>query len=90
MVKIEPWVTAKTVNAKRGRTSGGEAAEKRVVEDRRYEVIDVSVDENAVVERVKRLGWRVYVTNCAAKELTVEQLIAPIMGNGEWSIRCVV
>lgn len=89
MVKIEPWVTAKTVNAKRGRTAAGKQA-KRVVEDRRYEVIDVSVDENAVVERVKRLGWRVYVTNCAAKELTVEQLIAPIMGNGEWSIRCVV
>ena len=84
MVKIEPWVTAKTVNAKRGRTAAGKQAEKRVVEDRRYEVIDVSVDENAVVERVKRLGWRVYVTNCAAKELTVEQLIAAY--HGEWRV----
>lgn len=83
-VKIEPWVTTKTVNAKRGRTAAGKQAEKRVVEDRRYEVAGVSVDESAVAERVKRLGWRVYATNCATKELAVEQVIAAY--HGEWRV----
>jgi len=83
-VKIESWATTKTVNAKRGRTAAGEKAEKRVVEDRRFEVAGVRVDESAAAERVKRLGWRVYVTNCAAKELTVEQIIAAY--HGEWRV----
>ena len=83
-VKIESRVTTKTVNAKRGRTAAGKKPEKRVVEERRYEVAGVSVDESAVVERVKRLGWRVYATNCTAKELTVEQVIAAY--HGEWRV----
>ncbi len=87
-VKIESWATTKTVNAKRGRTAAGKKAEKRVIEDRRYEVAGVSVDESAVAERVKRLGWRAYATNCAAKELVVEQIIAAY--HGEWRVEHVL
>lgn len=87
-VKIESRATTKTVNAKRGRTAAGKKAEKRVVEDRRYEVAGVSVDESAVAERVKRLGWRAYATNCAAKELVVEQIIAAY--HGEWRVEHVL
>lgn len=87
-VKIESWATTKTVNAKRGRTAAGKKAEKRVVEDRRYEVAGVSVDESAVAERVKRLGWRAYATNCAAKELTAEQII--VAYHGEWRVEHVL
>mgnify|MGYP001609671876 CR=1 FL=1 len=87
-VKIESWAKTKTINAKRGRTAAGEKAEKRVIEDRRYEVAGVSVDESAVAERVKRLGWRAYAANCAAKELTVEQIIAAY--HGEWRVEHVL
>ena len=89
-VKIESWATTQSVNAKRGRTAAGKKVEKRVVEDRRYEVAGVSVDESTVAERAKRLGLRVAkrVTNCTAKELTVEQIIAAYYG--EWRVEHVL
>jgi transposase len=87
-VKIESWSTTKTVNAKRGRTAAGQPAEQRVIEDRRYEVAGVSVDESAVAARVKRLGWRAYATNCTAKELTAEQIIGAY--HGEWRVEHVL
>ena len=83
-VKIEARVTTKTVNAKRGRTATGQPADKRVIEDRRYEVVAVRVDESAVAEQVKRFGWRVYVTNCGVAEMTAEQVIAAY--HGEWRV----
>lgn len=87
-VTLAARVTTKTVNAKRGRTAVGQAAEKRVMEERRYEVVAVNVDENAVAEQVKRLGWRAYATNCAIEEMTTEQIIAAY--HEEWRVEHVL
>ena len=37
--------------------------------------IAVQKDETAIQETVRRLGWRVYGTNCPADELTLEQAV---------------
>ena len=83
-VQIDARVTTQTVNAKRGRPAAGQEAEQRVIEDRRYEIVAVSVDEKAVADQVQRLGWRAYVTNCAAAELTVAEVVAAY--HGEWRV----
>ena len=37
--------------------------------------ITVQKDETALQETIRRLGWRVYGTNCSADELTLEQAV---------------
>jgi transposase len=41
----------------------------------RHLAIAVQKDETAIQETVRRLGWRVYGTNCPADELTLEQAV---------------
>jgi transposase len=54
------------------RKYGERPAETRI---ERQLAIAVQRDEIAIQEAIRRLGWRVYGTNCAAEELSLEQAV---------------
>jgi transposase len=66
------FVVTEEVQERQVRKYGERPAERRI---ERQLTIAVEIDEAAIQEAIRHLGWRVYGTNCLADELSLEQAV---------------
>ena len=67
-----------------GRGRGGTERPQQVVERVRYEITAVTRDEAAITALCETFGWRAYVTDVAAEELSLEAAV--LSYRAEWRI----
>jgi transposase len=58
-----------------GRGRGAENRQKEIIEQVRYQVLEVQHHEDAIAARVATLGWRAYVTNAPVASLSFEDAL---------------
>jgi transposase len=70
------------VHKRAGRPPKG--AEPDLIEEARFVIKKVVVNQDVLRDRIARLGWRAYVTNATAKEWSLQEVI--LAYRGEWRI----
>ncbi|MGH7393650.1 MAG: IS1634 family transposase [Candidatus Rokuibacteriota bacterium] len=85
-VVIQSYTETQTRYLKRGRPNA--QTPTRSITQTHFEIAQVTLHEQRLQQTLRRLGWRVYATNCSAQQLSIPQALSAY--RDEWRIEQVM